>query len=335
MVIKVGINGFGRMGRLAFRAAWDWPEIEIVHINEVAGDAAAAAHLLNFDSVHGRWAQTVESDHQGLQINDRHVSYSQNTSLEQTPWRRLGVDIVVECTGKFKSKEALAPYLEQGVKKIVVSAPVKDGTLNIVMGVNDHLYNPDIHNIVTAASCTTNCIAPIVKVIHENFGIKHGSITTIHDITNTQSILDEYHPDLRRARASGLSLIPTTTGSATAITEIFPELRGKLNGISIRVPLANASLTDCVFEVQQPVSVETVNVVLEIAAKGDLKGILGYETKPLVSADYTNDTHSSTIDALSTMVINGTQVKLLAWYDNEIGYVHRMMELTNKLALSL
>jgi glyceraldehyde 3-phosphate dehydrogenase len=242
---------------------------------------------------------------------------------------------VVECTGKFKSKEALAPYLNQGVKKVVVSAPVKDGTLNIVMGANDHLYDPKVHQIVTAASCTTNCIAPIVKVIHENFGIKHGSITTIHDMTNTQSILDEYHKDLRRARASSLSLIPTSTGSATAITEIFPELKGKLNGMAVRVPLANASLTDCVFEVEQPVTVEVVNAALEAAAMGELKGILGYETKPLVSADYTNDTRSSTVDALSTMIINGTQVKILTWYDNEMGYVQRMMELTKKLAQSL
>lgn len=335
MTIKIGINGFGRMGRLAFRAAWDWPEFEIVHINEISGDAAAAAHLLHFDSVHGRWSHLVGSDDQGLLINEQRVSYTQNSAIEKTPWRELGVDIVVECTGKFKSKEALAPYLEQGVKKVVVSAPVKDGTLNIVMGVNDGLYDPDVHNIVTAASCTTNCIAPALKVIHENFVIRHGSMTTIHDITNTQSILDEYHPDLRRARACGLSLIPTTTGSATAIAEIFPELRGKLNGIAVRVPLANASLTDCVFEVEQAVSVEVVNAALESAALGDLKGILNYETKPLVSADYTNDSHSSTVDALSTMVINGTQVKLLLWYDNEIGYVHRMMELTRKLVQAL
>lgn len=332
MTIKVGINGFGRMGRLAFRAAWDWPEFEIVHINEISGDAATAAHLLQYDSVHGRWSQAVDSDNQGLLINEQRIGYTQNTTIEQTPWGELGVDIVVECTGKFKTSEVLAPYFEQGVKKVVVSAPVKDGTLNIVMGVNDYLYEPDKHHIVTAASCTTNCIAPAVKVIHENFAIKHGSITTIHDITNTQSILDEYHPDLRRARASGLSLIPTTTGSATAITEIFPELKGKLNGIAVRVPLANASLTDCVFEVEQAVTVEEVNAALEAAALGSLKGILAYETKPLVSADYTNDTHSSTVDALSTMVINGTQVKLLLWYDNEIGYVHRMMELTKKLA---
>lgn len=335
MTIKIAINGFGRMGRLAFRTAWSWPEFEIVHINENAGDAATAAHLLNFDSVHGRWEHVADSENNKLTINGQSVSYSQNTALEDTPWHELGVDIVVECTGKFKSKEALAPYLNQGVKKVVVSAPVKDGTLNIVMGANDHLYDPKVHQIVTAASCTTNCIAPIVKVIHENFGIKHGSITTIHDMTNTQSILDEYHKDLRRARASSLSLIPTSTGSATAITEIFPELKGKLNGMAVRVPLANASLTDCVFEVEQPVTVEVVNAALEAAAMGELKGILGYETKPLVSADYTNDTHSSTVDALSTMIINGTQVKILTWYDNEMGYVQRMMELTKKLAQSL
>jgi len=335
MTIKIGFNGFGRMGRLAFRAAWDWPEFEIVHINEIAGDATTAAHLLNFDSVHGRYQHDVQSEQQKLIINNKSVSYSQNEAISATAWRDLGVDIVVECTGQFKSKEALAPYFEQGVKKVVVSAPIKDGTLNIVMGVNDALYDAGQHDIVTAASCTTNCIAPVIKVIHENFGIKHGSITTMHDITNTQSLLDEYHKDLRRARASGLSLIPTSTGSATAITEIFPELSGKLNGIAVRVPLANASLTDCVFEVEKPVSKEEVNAALENASKGELKGILGFEQRPLVSADYTNDQHSSTIDAMSTMVINGTQVKLLAWYDNEIGYVHRMMELVKKVARRL
>jgi glyceraldehyde 3-phosphate dehydrogenase len=332
MTIRIGINGFGRMGRLALRAAWDWPELDIVHINEVAGNAETAAHLLNFDSVHGRWQYTADFDENGLIINNKAVSYSQNTDIAATDWAALRVDIVVECTGKFKSKQSLAPYFQQGVKKVVVSAPIKDGTLNIIMGVNDQLYNPELHNIVTAASCTTNCIAPIVKVIHASFGIKHGCITTMHDITNTQSILDEFHPDLRRARASSLSLIPTTTGSATAITEIFPELAGKLNGIAVRVPLANASLTDCVFEVEQEVTAAEVNTVLQTAALGELQGVLGYETKPLVSADYTNDTHSSTVDALSTMVINGTQVKILAWYDNEMGYVYRMMELTQKLA---
>lgn len=335
MTIKIGFNGFGRMGRLAFRAAWDWPEFDIVHINEIAGDAAQAAHLLNYDSVHGRWEYTAESGREGLLINDERVSYSQNIGIMQSAWEELGVDIVVECTGKFKAKEALAPYFRQGVKKVVVSSPVKDGTLNIIMGVNDHLYDHKRHSIVTAASCTTNCIAPVVKIIHDCFKIKHGSMTTIHDITNTQSILDEYHPDLRRARASGLSLIPTTTGSATAITEIFPELKGKLNGIAVRVPLANASLTDCVFEVENPVTVDQVNKALEYAALNDLKGILGYEKKPLVSADYTNNTHSSIVDALSTIVVNKTQVKLLLWYDNEIGYVNRMMELVKKLAILL
>lgn len=335
MTIKVAINGFGRMGRLAFKAAWNWPEFEIVHINEKAGDVASAAHLLNFDSVHGRWQQEANSKNNNLIINAREISYSQNTALEDTPWDTLGVDIVIECTGKFKSQDALAPYFTKNVKKVVVSTPIKDGTLNIVMGVNDHLYDPSIHHIVTAASCTTNCIAPVVKVIHEQFGIKHGSITTMHDITNTQSILDEYHKDLRRSRASGLSLIPTTTGSATAITEIFPELTGKLDGIAVRVPLANASLTDCVFEVEQATTVNAVNTALENAALTHLNGVLGFEKRPLVSADYTNDTHSSTIDALSTRVINGTQVKLLTWYDNEIGYVQRMMELTRKIAQTL
>jgi len=335
MTIKVGINGFGRMGRLAFKAAWQWPEFEIVHINEIAGDAASAAHLLNFDSVHGRWEFAAQANEQGIMIEGKQVGYSQNKAIEETPWGDLGVDIVVECTGKFKSQQSLAAYFVQGVKKVVVSAPIKDGTLNVVMGVNDGLYDAAQPNIVTAASCTTNCIAPVVKVIHESFGIKHGSITTMHDITNTQSVLDEYHKDLRRARASGLSLIPTTTGSASAITEIFPELAGKLNGIAVRVPLANASLTDCVFELETAVTKEEVNQALENAAQGELKGVLGFEIRPLVSADYTNDTHSSTIDALSTMVINGTQVKLLAWYDNEIGYVARMMELTKKVAQSL
>ena len=335
MTIKVGINGFGRMGRLAFRAAWDWPELEIVHVNEIGGESEAAAHLLTFDSVHGIWPQKVTSDDNYLYVNDQPVGYSQNAVIAETPWGDLGVDIVIECTGKFKSKEALKPFFDQGVKKVVVSSPVKDGTLNIVMGVNDHLYDHAEHHVVSAASCTTNCIAPVVDVMQKSFGIKHGSITTIHDVTNTQSILDEYHKDLRRARASGMSLIPTSTGSATAITEIFPELKGKINGIAVRVPLANASLTDCVFEVETPVTVEQVNAALKEAAESHLAGVLGYEERPLVSIDYTNDTRSSVIDALSTMVINQTQVKILTWYDNEMGYVHRMMELAKKIALSL
>jgi glyceraldehyde 3-phosphate dehydrogenase len=334
MTIKIGINGFGRMGRLSLRAAWHWDNFEIVQVNEVAGDAKSAAHLLKYDSVHGTWDEEIYSADDGtsaIQIGDRSISYSQNKNIEDTDWS--GVDMVIECTGKFKSQELLAPYFDQGVKKVVVSAPVKDGTLNIVMGVNDHEYQD--HAIVTAASCTTNCLAPVIDVLHKTFGIKHGAITTIHDITNTQSILDEYHNDLRRSRASSMSLIPTSTGSATAITEIFPELKGRLNGLAVRVPLANASLTDCVFELEKNVTVEDVNSALKIAAEGRLKGVLGFDEVPLVSVDYTNDTRSGIVDGLSTMVINNSQVKVLIWYDNETGYVNRMMELAAKVAASI
>ena len=333
MTVKVAINGFGRMGRLALRTAWGWPELEFVHVNETAGDVEAAAHLLKYDSIHGTWDVPVSGDSGHIHIDGQAVRYSSNQRLQDTSWE--GVDIAVECTGTFKSQEALAPYLEGGARKVVVSAPVKDGTLNVVMGVNQALYNPAEHDIVTAASCTTNCIAPVISVIHETFGIRHGSITTIHDITNTQSVLDAYHKDLRRARASGLSLIPTSTGSATAIAEIFPELSGKLYGIAVRVPLANASLTDCVFEVSEPTDAQTVNQALREAAAGRLAGILGVEDQPLVSSDYRGDTRSSIIDADSTMVIDGTHVKLLAWYDNEIGYVNRLMELVRHVARSL
>ncbi len=333
--INVAINGFGRVGRMALRAAWDWPEFDIVHINEPAGDAKSAAHLLKYDSVHGTWSKDIVTDRGNIYIDGQAITYSQNTVLEDSPWQGRHIDVVVECTGKFKSSIALQSYLDQGVKKVVVSAPVKDGALNIVMGVNDHLYQPNIHHIVTAASCTTNCIAPVVDVIHKSFAIKHGAITTIHDITNSQSVLDEYHSDLRRARASSLSLIPTSTGSATAIADIFPELKNRLNGVAVRVPLANASLTDCVFEVENATNIELVNQALREAADGYLAGILGYEEKPLVSVDFTNDTRSGIVDALSTMIINETQVKLLIWYDNEIAYVHRLMELTRKVARSL
>ncbi len=332
MTIKVAINGFGRMGRLALRAAWEWPELDIVQINEVAGDAATAAHLLEFDSVHGHWDKLISSTSEQLIVDGKPIKYSQNTDITATDWS--AVDVVVECTGTFKTREALAPYYTAGVKKVVVSAPVKDADLNIVMGVNDHLYD-GTQNLVTAASCTTNCLAPVVDVIQKQFGIRHGCITTIHDLTNTQSILDEYHKDLRRARASGMSLIPTSTGSATAITEIFPELKGRLNGVAVRVPLANASLTDCVFELEKMVTVDAINQALEEAAQGYLKGVLGYESRPLVSIDYTNDPRSGIVDALSTQVINETQVKILVWYDNEIGYVNRMMELAKKVGTGL
>jgi len=334
MTIKVGINGFGRMGRLSFRAAFDWQDMEFVHINEPAGDAATMAHLLKFDSVHGRWHHQASGNSQGiLNINDTTIPCSRNTTIADTDWS--GCDVVIEASGAMKSKAILQAYLDQGVKRVVVTAPVKEpGVLNVVMGVNDHLYHPDQYPIVTAASCTTNCLAPVVKTIHEGLGIKHGSMTTIHDITNTQVILDTAHKDLRRARACGISLIPTTTGSATAITHIFPELTGKLNGHAVRVPLANASLTDCVFEVERATNIDEVNTLLKNAANRELDGIMGFEERPLVSVDYKTDPRSSVVDALSTMVVNGTQVKLYVWYDNEWGYANRTAELTRKVGRS-
>lgn len=332
MTIKVGINGFGRMGRLSLRAAWDWPELEFIKINDPAGDAASLAHLIEFDSVHGRWHHEVTHQDNNIIIDGQQITCSQNKTIEATDWSEC--DVVIEASGKMKSKALLQAYLNQGVKRVVVTAPVKEeGVLNVVMGVNDNLYDKSKHAIVTAASCTTNCLAPVVKVIHENLGIKHGSMTTIHDITNTQSILDTPHKDLRRARACGMSLIPTTTGSATAITHIFPELKGKLNGHAVRVPLANASLTDCVFEVEQSTTEKQVNDLFKAASESELKGILGYEERPLVSIDYKTDPRSSIIDALSTMVVNGTQIKLYAWYDNEWGYANRTVELVRMVGL--
>ncbi|MBO2585188.1 ArsJ-associated glyceraldehyde-3-phosphate dehydrogenase [Shewanella algae] len=326
MTIKVGINGFGRMGRLALRAAWDWPELEFVQINDPAGDAATLAHLLEFDSVHGRWSHLVEHEGSAIVIAGRRIATSRNQAIADSDWSQC--DLVIEASGKMKTKALLQAYLDQGVKRVVVTAPVKeDGVANLVMGVNHQSYDPARHPIVTAASCTTNCLAPVVKVIHENFGIRHGSMTTIHDITNTQTILDAPHKDLRRARACGQSLIPTTTGSATAITHIFPELKGRLNGHAVRVPLANASLTDCVFELEQTVTEQQVNDLLQQAAETELKGILGFESRPLVSVDYKTDPRSCIVDGLSTMVINGTQLKLYCWYDNEWGYANRTAEL--------
>jgi glyceraldehyde 3-phosphate dehydrogenase len=326
MSIKVGINGFGRIGRLALRAAWDWPQLQFVRINDPAGDAATHAHLLNFDSVHGRWQHEASSDGECVVVGGQRIAVTANQAIADTDWSDC--DLVLEASGKMKTVEVLQAYLDQGVKRVVVCAPVKQaGALNVVMGVNQQLFDPARHRIVTAASCTTNCLAPVVKVIHESLSIRHGSITTIHDLTNTQSILDQPHKDLRRARASGMSLIPTTTGSATAIAEIFPELRGKLNGHAVRVPLANASLTDCVFEVERATTAEEVNALLKAAAEGPLKGILGYEERPLVSIDYRSDPRSSIVDALSTLVVAGTQVKIYAWYDNEWGYANRAVEL--------
>ncbi len=331
MPSRLAINGFGRIGRLALRAAWEWPELRIVHINEVAGDAATAAHLLSHDSVQGAWGHQVEAEPAALVIDGRRIGYSRNTDIAATPWRDLGVDLVVDCTGRFNSRAALTPYLEGGVPLVAVSAPLGDDIPNIVMGVNQARCDTGAERLFSAASCTTNCIAPVVDVLHGSFGIRHGAITTVHDVTNSQRVLDDYHKDLRRARAAGLSLIPTTTGSARAIADIFPELRGRLNGLAVRVPLANASLTDCVFELERPTSASEVNGALESAAGGRLAGILGYETRPLVSVDFRGDPRSGVVDALSTQVIDGTLAKVLVWYDNETGYAHRLMELARML----
>ncbi|UTI63000.1 ArsJ-associated glyceraldehyde-3-phosphate dehydrogenase [Paraconexibacter antarcticus] len=331
---RIAINGFGRMGRLSVRAGWDRPDIDVVHVNEPKGDAATAAHLMMFDSVHGRWAHSAAGAGHTLTLEDRDLAYTSASSPADVDWD--GIDVVLECSGRFRTIDALQPYLDAGVKKVIVAAPVKDDrALNVVMGVNDDRYDPGVHDVVTAASCTTNCLAPVVKVIHEGLGIRRGSITTLHDVTNTQTIVDAPHKDLRRARAASMSLIPTTTGSATAIGLIFPTLQGKLDGLAVRVPLLNASLTDAVFEVARPTTVEEVNALLKAGADGPLKGILGYEERPLVSVDYVNDPRSGVVDALSTMVTDETQVKVLAWYDNEWGYANRLVELAGLVGAGL
>ena len=338
--MKVGINGMGRIGRLALRAAMGAAEradddpragnrLEVVHLNELKGGAAATAHLLAFDSVQGRWRANIGADgDDALHIDERALSFSSHAVPGEIPWGDLGVDLVLECTGKFLTPETLQGHLDRGAKRVIVAAPVKvGGVLNIVVGINHGLYNPARDRIVTAASCTTNCLAPVVKVVHEAIGIRHGQITTIHDPTNTNLMVDAPHKDLRRARSAMLSLAPTTTGSASAIALIYPELKGKLNGHAVRAPVLNASLTDCVFELQRETTAEEVNQLLAAAAAGPLAGILGYETRPLVSADYARDTRSSIVDALSTLVTDGTMLKVYAWYDNEMGYACRMVDL--------
>jgi glyceraldehyde 3-phosphate dehydrogenase len=283
--------------------------------------------------VQGRWNVEATGDNHTVVIEDHIIAYTSIASIEDSNWGDC--DIVLECTGQFRTPEKLQGYFDQGVKKVIVSAPVKDGALNVVYGINDKEYDPARHHLLTAASCTTNCLAPVVKVVHENVGIKHGVYTTIHSVTNTQVVVDHPHKDLRRARSSLMNLIPTTTGSAKAIAMIYPELEGKLNGHAVRIPLANASLTDCVFEVEHPVTADEVNILFREAAKGELAGILGVEDRPLVSTDFVNDARSSIIDIPSTMVADGTQVKILAWYDNEWGYVNRMLDLAAKVAETL
>jgi glyceraldehyde 3-phosphate dehydrogenase len=342
--VRIGINGFGRIGRLVVRALPEHPQLELVHINETTGDAATAAHLLEFDTVHGRFTGQVSipKDHSGdvIMINGHPVTYSSHGSPRDVAWDEHGVDLVLECSGRFRTQETLEPYFARGVAKVIVAAPVKDPDpdapiLNVVMGCNDDLYRSDHHRILTAASCTTNSLAPVVKVLHGAIGIERGAITTIHNVTNTQVIVDAPHKDLRRARSALNSLIPTSTGSATAITMIYPELTGKLNGVAVRVPLLNASLTDAVFTLTRDTTVEEINDLLRSAAEGPLAGILGFEDRPLVSADYVNDTRSGIVDGPSTMVIDGRMVKVMIWYDNEYGYAFRMAELAAKVARSL
>ena len=338
--MRVGINGMGRIGRLALRAALGAAErpgddpragnrLEVVHLNEIKGGAGATAHLLEFDSVQGRWRTPITAeDNATIVVGNRRLGFSEHARPDEIPWGELGVDLVLECTGRFLTPETLQGHLDRGAKRVVVAAPVKvDSVLNVVVGVNDGLYDPARHPIVTAASCTTNCLAPVVKVVHEAIGIRHGQITTIHDPTNTNLVVDAPHKDLRRARSAMLSLSPTTTGSATAIALIYPELKGKLNGHAVRAPVLNASLTDCVFEMRRETSAEEVNALFREAAAGPLAGILGFETRPLVSADYARDTRSSIVDAPSTMVTDGTLLKVYAWYDNEMGYACRMVDL--------
>jgi glyceraldehyde 3-phosphate dehydrogenase len=338
--MKVGINGMGRIGRLALRAALGAAErpaedpradnrLEVVHVNEIKGGAAATAHLLAFDSTQGKWRARIEAaGDDAIRIDDRQLSFSAHGIPGEIPWGDLGVDLVLECTGKFLSPDTLEGHLRRGAKRVIVAAPVKTGgVLNVVVGINHERYDPARDRIVTAASCTTNCLAPVVKVVHDSLGIRHGQITTIHDPTNTNVVVDAPHKDLRRARSAMLSLAPTTTGSATAIALIYPELKGKLNGHAVRAPVLNASLTDCVFELERATSAEEVNGLFAAAAQGPLAGILGYETRPLVSADYARDTRSSIVDAPSTMVTDGSLLKVYAWYDNEMGYACRMVDL--------
>ena len=341
--MKIGINGMGRIGRLVLRAALGGilrdskdqnadARLEIVHLNEVRGGAETTAHLLEFDSVHGRWRADIEPGESSITVDGRRMSFSSSEQPASIDWGAHGCDMVFECTGRFRTPEKLSGYFTKGVQKVMVAAPVQDGqALNLVYGINDHLYNPIKHNIVTAASCTTNCLAPLVKVIHESIGIQHGQITTIHDPTNTNVIVDAAHKDLRRARSAMTSLMPTTTGSAKAIGLIYPELKGKLNGHAVRAPVLNASLTDAVFELAQPTSAQEVNALFAEAANNELAGILGYEERPLVSADYVNDTRSSIIDAASTLVTDGTMLKVYAWYDNEMGYACRMVDLAKRM----
>ncbi|SFF95876.1 glyceraldehyde 3-phosphate dehydrogenase [Planifilum fulgidum] len=323
---KIGINGFGRIGRNVFRALMDHPELEVVAVNDLT-DAGTLAHLLKYDSVHGRLEAEVKVTDEGFSVNGRTVKVMAERDPANLPWGDLGVDLVVESTGRFRKREDAAKHLQGGAKKVIISAPAKDEDVTIVMGVNEDSYDPANHHIISNASCTTNCLAPVVKVLHRQFGVRRGLMTTVHSYTNDQQILDLPHKDLRRARAAGMSIIPTTTGAAAAVAKVLPELKGKLNGFAMRVPTPNVSVVDLVAELDREVTAEEVNEALRLAAEGELKGILGYTDEPLVSKDFNGDPRSSIVDGLSTMVMDGNMVKVVAWYDNEWGYSNRVVDL--------
>jgi glyceraldehyde 3-phosphate dehydrogenase len=331
MTTKVGINGFGRIGRNVFRAALANPALDIVAVNDLT-DAETLAHLLKYDSVHGTLAAEVAAKDGNVIVNGKTIKVFAERDPANLPWGSMGVSVVVESTGRFTDAEKAAAHLKGGAKKVIISAPAKGEDITIVMGVNDAKYDPAKHHIISNASCTTNCLAPFTKVLHEKFTIKHGMMTTVHSYTNDQQILDLPHKDMRRARAAALSIIPTTTGAAKAVSLVLPELKGKLNGFSLRVPTPNVSITDLVAEVEKPTTVEEVNAALKAASEGELKGILGYSELPLVSKDYNGDPRSSIVDALSTMVVEGTLVKVISWYDNEWGYSNRVVDLAAFIA---
>ncbi|MGI6065865.1 MAG: ArsJ-associated glyceraldehyde-3-phosphate dehydrogenase [Bacillota bacterium] len=326
MSVKVGINGFGRIGRLVFRAALNNSEIEVVGINDLTS-AKTNAHLLKYDSVHGTLNAEVRSTDESIIVDGRTVKVFAERDPQNLPWGDLGVDIVIESTGLFTDANKAAAHIKGGAKKVIISAPAKNEDITIVMGVNDDKYDAAKHHIISNASCTTNCLAPVAKVVHEKFKIKRGLMTTVHSFTNDQRILDQAHKDLRRARTAGMSIIPTTTGAAKAVALVLPELKGKLNGFAMRVPTPNVSVVDLVAELEVNTSVEEINGALKAAAENELKGVLGYSEEPLVSKDYNGDPRSSIVDALSTMVMEDNLVKVVSWYDNEWGYSCRVVDL--------
>jgi glyceraldehyde 3-phosphate dehydrogenase len=331
MATKIGINGFGRIGRNVFRAAFNNPEVEVVAVNDLT-DADTLAFLLKHDTVHGKFTGSVEVKENALIVDGKEIKVLAERDPAQLGWGDLGVEVVVESTGRFTKRADAAKHLEAGAKKVIISAPASDEDITVVLGVNEDKYDAASHDVISNASCTTNCLAPFAKVLHEKFGVKRGMMTTVHSYTNDQQILDLPHKDLRRARAAAENIIPTSTGAAKAVSLVLPELKGKLNGMAMRVPTPNVSLVDLVVELDKEVTVDEVNAALKAEAEGNLKGILGYSEEPLVSSDYNGDTHSSTIDALSTMVMEGNMVKVVSWYDNETGYSNRVVDLIDYIA---